>query len=455
VLLLRQVRRLTDRGKDNNNAAAVADERRQETIGGRVRRLRLERGLSQRQLAGPGTSYAYLSRIESGQRQPSLKALRAIAAKLDVSPEYLETGAAIPAVAERELRLRDAELELRLGRDLEKVEKALRGLVLAHAGDAVEARALAALGMLAAQRGDNSDAVRQLERATDSPYIRPERRSDVYEALATAFVAVGAPRQAVKLLEGCIAEIEERVAADVTLQIRYRVLLGTTLSSFGEIGRAREVLAEATKRGEGYGNPSARVLLYWSLARVDWMQGDSESALSYMARAIGLLEASDDTLQLARAQLVTAQICNLDKRYEEARPHLDQAERLLVLAAEADDLGVLRAEQAKQLAHTGDYARAIACGEEAVALVKDDSRFAPVAWHGLAVARASVNDPAAEAAFQLAVEGLSELRQWRQAAQAARDWADMLRKEGREDEAYSLLERAMMLSFKDAGIANA
>jgi len=55
-----------------------------ETIGQRLKRLRLERGLSQRELAAPGVSYAYISRIEAGTRQPSVKALRKLAAKLAV-----------------------------------------------------------------------------------------------------------------------------------------------------------------------------------------------------------------------------------------------------------------------------------------------------------------------------------------------------------------------------------
>src|SRR6266508_2706620 len=47
-----------------------------ETIGQRLRRLRLERGLSQRELSERGVSYAYISRIEAGARRPSVKALR-------------------------------------------------------------------------------------------------------------------------------------------------------------------------------------------------------------------------------------------------------------------------------------------------------------------------------------------------------------------------------------------
>lgn len=65
---------------------------RKETVGARIRRLRLERGLSQRELSERGVSYAYISRVEAGTRRPSLKALRQLAAKLGVTPLYLELG---------------------------------------------------------------------------------------------------------------------------------------------------------------------------------------------------------------------------------------------------------------------------------------------------------------------------------------------------------------------------
>jgi transcriptional regulator with XRE-family HTH domain len=43
-------------------------------------------------LAAPGVSYAYISRIERGDRVASVKALRLIATKLGTTPDYLETG---------------------------------------------------------------------------------------------------------------------------------------------------------------------------------------------------------------------------------------------------------------------------------------------------------------------------------------------------------------------------
>jgi transcriptional regulator with XRE-family HTH domain len=63
-----------------------------ETVGRRLKRLREERGLSQRELSEPGVSYAYISRIEAGARRPSLTALRKLATRLGVTALYLETG---------------------------------------------------------------------------------------------------------------------------------------------------------------------------------------------------------------------------------------------------------------------------------------------------------------------------------------------------------------------------
>jgi transcriptional regulator with XRE-family HTH domain len=70
----------------------LAEFAARETIGQRLRRLRKAKGLSQRELATEHVSYAYISRIESGARNPSVKALREIAPKLGVSAYELEFG---------------------------------------------------------------------------------------------------------------------------------------------------------------------------------------------------------------------------------------------------------------------------------------------------------------------------------------------------------------------------
>jgi transcriptional regulator with XRE-family HTH domain len=67
-----------------------------ETIGQRLKRLRIERNLTQRQVAFPGCTAVYICRIEKGQRDPSLTVIRGLAERLGVSAELLETGKETP-----------------------------------------------------------------------------------------------------------------------------------------------------------------------------------------------------------------------------------------------------------------------------------------------------------------------------------------------------------------------
>jgi transcriptional regulator with XRE-family HTH domain len=66
-------------------------------IGERVKRLRKERELTQRQLAEPSYTAAYISTLEAGKVRPSEAALRHLAERLDVSYEELATGAPQPS----------------------------------------------------------------------------------------------------------------------------------------------------------------------------------------------------------------------------------------------------------------------------------------------------------------------------------------------------------------------
>jgi transcriptional regulator with XRE-family HTH domain len=128
---------------------AVADDHvSAESVGQRLRRLRLERGLSQRDLSSPGVSYAYISRIEAGARRPSVKALRMLARKLGVTPVYLETGSDLADSEARELRLADIELRLRLEREVDAGElEVILADATEHADVPTATRAQIAIGM--------------------------------------------------------------------------------------------------------------------------------------------------------------------------------------------------------------------------------------------------------------------------------------------------------------------
>lgn len=70
----------------------VEEKRLAAEIGERLRGRRTEVGLSQRKLASQGVTAAYISRIEAGERLPSVRTLRKVGVKLGVSAHWLETG---------------------------------------------------------------------------------------------------------------------------------------------------------------------------------------------------------------------------------------------------------------------------------------------------------------------------------------------------------------------------
>jgi transcriptional regulator with XRE-family HTH domain len=91
-------------------------------VGRRLKEARLAAGLSQRQLSFPGCSAAYVSRLEAGDRVPSLQLLRKLAEKLHADEQYLATGVerveqAAPQVVETEIERRLAGLQGELRND--------------------------------------------------------------------------------------------------------------------------------------------------------------------------------------------------------------------------------------------------------------------------------------------------------------------------------------------------
>ena len=81
-------------------------------VGKRLFDAREGAGLSQRELAFPGCSAAYISRIERGERIPSLQVLRELASRCGVSETFLAWGRKEhldAAVAQQVRELEEAE----------------------------------------------------------------------------------------------------------------------------------------------------------------------------------------------------------------------------------------------------------------------------------------------------------------------------------------------------------
>ncbi len=434
------------RNRLNGGAVSVEDHAQQESIGQRLRRLRTERGLSQRDLSSPGVSYAYISRIEAGARQPSVKALRMLARKLGVSPDYLETGHELRDSDQRELRLSELELRLRLGED-GGVGAELRTLLVEAeaAGDApTAARTRVVLGFDAARAGRDDEAVQLLQAVVDDGHAEPIERPDVFAQLGRSLAATGRERQAVELFENCLDDVTETEPENVAAQIRFATYLSFALTDTGDTRRAEEVLRDALARAGDIADPFTRVRLYWSLGRLAANEGRYAESLRHTRMALALLEATEDTMHLGRAHVTVAWVMNSSGRCEEAEHHLEVAEQLLGQNADAVDRLSLIVERCRNAVGLGDNEKAVRFGNEALQISGDAyPSERGNALYAMARAYEALDRPAeAEASYAAAAELLAGHGNATERSDAFRGWARFLRRHGREGEALDVLDRA-------------
>jgi transcriptional regulator with XRE-family HTH domain len=381
-----------------------------ETIGERLRRLREERGLTQRDLIAPGVSAQYISKIERGQRNASVKALRKIAPKLGITAQYLETGSDIPDAEVREFWLDDAELALRLGSDPQGLQEMLQqALDNAEAtGDARgAARARLVLGALASRQGDHVAAIGYLEAATGADWVTPFTHADAFTTLAHSYGAAGREQEAVALMRACLDDALAAEPLDGAAITRFATHLSYRLADMGSLQEAREAIDVALEHGRDSVDPYTTIRLFWSRARLAAQEGDYYIARIAINRAISLLEATEDTSHLARAHLLAAEISLWDGNVADAAEHLEIAETILPEDAEIEDQAYLLIQQAFVAARTDNPAAGVDYANEAIRVLGDleDATIRGRAHWALAESFAAMGaDASARAEFTRASE---------------------------------------------------
>ena len=413
-----------------------------------MRRLRLERGLSQRELSSPGVSYAYISRIESGQRVPSLQAIRLLARRLGVTAEYLESGADIAPVEALELRLADAELRLRLGDHSPEARHALQAVFkeAQRAGETeIAVRAQIGLGLSSLAAGNQREAAHYLAAAVGSPLISARTHTNVYVSLSKALRFLGRADEAVEMLEAALDDVGSETPEAAGIRLRLATYLSYALTDLGEFERARSVLEDVDAVVSL--DPHAQVTMHWSLARLAYMEGQPRVALREIRRAIILLDHTEDTLELARAHLFAAEVHLWAGNVAEAERHVTYAERLEDLAADARDLGALHSCQALALARRGELDRARRLIQRAHEELADAPAEQGLLWVAQAVSDAKRDDlDAAAASFERAINALVASSMFREAAAVCREWSELLEAAGRNEDAAAAAGRAAQLS---------
>src|SRR3990170_2523755 len=322
-------------------------------VGERLRAARVAKGLSQRALSFPGCTAAYISRIEVGDRIPSLQLLREFGRRLGVSADYLATGEAEAPLSP----LDEAELLLRLG-EKEQAEAAFREA--AESGDrTLQARGQNGLGLLAFEEGRLEDAVELLQSARELAGADWIRQAAGAETLVRALALTGRLEEAIATSEAMVRDTPD---GETVAKERGQMLLANALIDNGTFDRAGEVLASALATEEAAADPIRLAQLLWSQSRLHSVRGEHELAASYARRALGVIELTEHIAYIARARQVLAYIENERHEPERALELLDASWPDVVRSNDQYLSVIYRIERARSLVQLNhaDEARELA-----------------------------------------------------------------------------------------------
>jgi tetratricopeptide (TPR) repeat protein len=402
----------------------------------RVREARARAGLSQRRLAFPGCSAAYISRIEAGGRVASRQVLEELARRLGVHAEYLVDG----TTSGPHLLLDDAEIALRL----DEIEEAARLFTsaLADARDDHErSRAWEGLGHVAYRSSDPDLAVELFERALSHTVEDIADRPGLAENLARSYASRGELARAIDVLQRCV----DANVADPIQYVRFAGFLGAALTDNGSFAEAERVLASALAKGREVADPYTRARLYWSESRLRVVQGQSELAATYAQKTLEILRTTEDTYALAHILQTLAHIYLDLGRARDALDLLHEERDLIASVGTPLDLAQFRIEEARALAALGEREEAAALAMAAAAdMTGVDALDAGRAHALLGEIYADLGDTyRAQEVLELAIEQLEQQAPTRYLVQAYRRLAAVLKGKGDTDAALEVLERAL------------
>ncbi|MEU7601891.1 helix-turn-helix domain-containing protein [Streptomyces sp. NPDC041003] len=309
-------------------------------FGKRLRQLRKRQGVSQVDLTGPGMSAAYLSRLESGDRRPTERAVLYLTQRLGVSVDAFEDRpedslidivAAVSAIPERELDAETGKLladALKAAGDADSMARwhALTQLAQVHEvlGDFTEERTvLDQLGALSEELG------------------RPALQFRARIRLARCARNLGdvkAARQAVR--EAIALSERHNLRISVTDLLRSELLLVSAEAELGDLAEAARLSEKVCASLPAVSGPLAAEA-FWTAATVSTRQGNHVRAAEHLARALPAIDSRDDLMLWIRLRLAAASLS-----LQATPPQLDAAESYLASAQPALELiGTARHQQ--------------------------------------------------------------------------------------------------------------
>jgi transcriptional regulator with XRE-family HTH domain len=343
-------------------------------FGARLRKLRLARGMTQKELAGDRYTHAYVSSIEAGRRMPSRDALDHFAARLDVEVDELLTGRPRGFEAALELRLHQARIDLSAGRE-DEAGAALAACVRDAGRNGLtrlEARAEEALGLLEERRRAFEDALAHYRAAEELLADEPATaRVDAVAGKAACFAALGDVRYAIHLLESMLDGLVRAGLEDPDALARLHASLAEAYVDAMLYARAAEAAAELEALAPHVRDPLRVAQMHLGVARLHLAEGRVRDADTSLLRAGDAYRALRLQAETGFAHLARGYALRREGELDAARAELESA--LAVFESTGGDADVARAlnelARVERLSATGARARTLL--ERSIALAHE------------------------------------------------------------------------------------
>ncbi|MFD5828060.1 helix-turn-helix domain-containing protein [Lentzea sp. NPDC060358] len=339
-------------------------------FGARLRSARLQRGLSQKDLACPGVSMSYVSRLESGERVPSPAVVARLAEALDVDPSELTADEDRTAVQDEALAWCEALLAYHDGDFVTTVD------LLAAVGKRPDEEMFGwcvrwtRLAVLARQRDHEGLLLAAVElRKSWSPGPAVDALVEILRAsslrrLARTAESVKAAAEAVELSRG---------DGDRVRRVHTRALISlcAELAAAGRLADAEQIVDQLSARLPELGRERLAISTWWVRAKVADRLGDRTEAAHCIREAVTMLDDFDgDPEYRCRVRLAGASIGlrTPGAHLGEIAALLDAVEAAVAALHRQDDLlAHVRALRADVALREGEVGRARELAEGAVA----------------------------------------------------------------------------------------
>ena len=418
-----------------------------ETLGDRLKKLRLERGLTQQDLATAEIHASYISLIEAGKRTPTARRMDTIAKRLGTTVDYLVTGVAEDRRRQDELELGTARLLLADGRAADAVARFRPLLASPDVRIASDARWGLAAAFEAA--GDLEAAITEYEalRVTAADDHAGESMLAAATALSRCYREAGDLAHAIDVGEIALARIRRYGLVGTDAYVNVLVTVAGAYVERGDVTKAGHLLEEIQQQVDALGSPRSRGAAYWNAAALAGELGETAESVRLVERALALFGEGDDARNLARLRTAHATLLMRHDaaRADDAVKSLADARSKLAKLGSDVDVAYCETELSRAFTLSGRAAEGVATAKQALERLDHGMRLESArARVALAHALAASGDNAeARTEYLAAASALEAMGAKRQAALVWLELAEMERAGGDMDQAFNAVSRSL------------